>query len=91
VASPLPLSVVVDDRPRMVTVVSNCYVCPHCVIFCMETKPWFRFGMAGVYFRENGRLPKAKVWCKNGCHERHGWGWQDITHPMFRTRHVPRA
>ena len=84
-------TVEVSSVPRMITVVSNSYACPRCCIICMETKPIFPKGGAARFFAEKGKLPKCKVWCRNGCHQHEKWGWRDINDPIFKGKHIERG
>ncbi len=80
----------IPNKLRMIETISNSKVCPRCMIFCMERKPWFKHGQSAVFFVNKGRLPETKVFCKNGCHEMADWGWRDITETMFDRKHIPR-
>ncbi len=79
----------VPDKLRIVEVISSSKVCPRCMIFCMERKPYFKYGQRAIFFVSSGRLPETKVFCKNGCHERADWGWRDITDPIIGNKHIP--
>jgi len=79
-------------KPRMVKVVSNNKVCPRCILFCMEVKPFFPARGAALYFAEGGRLPETKVFCQN-CSNKNlpngeEWGWIDVTDPSLANLHL---
>ncbi len=81
----------VTDKLRLIEVVSNSKVCPRCMIFCMERKPYFKYGQSAIFFANKGRLPETKVFCKNGCSVRFpDWGWLDVMDPKLFGKHIPR-
>ena len=75
-------TIVLSDGVRYVMLISKKFICPKCNIFCGELVPVVD-GQLRARLRRMpggliGNLPRAKVYCKNGCHEHPQWGWENF-------------
>jgi len=66
----------VSDAPKLVKRMNQRFICDRCRLFCMELIPVLRPGHGLKAAR--AQLKWHKMYCRNGCHEREGWGFHEF-------------
>ena len=78
-------TIMLKDGIRYVSIISKRFLCPRCNIFCMELTPVYtRFMLRRL--RVQKRMPTTKIFCKNGCHERPDWSFDEFSFERLRDR-----
>lgn len=65
--------ITLSDGFRHDTIISRNFTCPRCNIFCMEMTPVVNSQIIKDLKSKGKPLPRAKVYCRNGCQFREGW------------------